>query len=127
MLDDWGINSHTFDLAYRWDLTGYYLEPHVRYYMQSEADFYQRFLTETEYNGGVPTLKEVSADYRLADMDAITFGAKYGWKIGKNKEFSIRADYYMQGSSGDNGFGELASQELYPDSNAMMVTVGYKF
>lgn len=127
MLDDWGITSHTFDLAYRWNLEGFYLEPHVRYYMQSEADFYQRFLTETEYNSGTPTLKEASADYRLADMDAMTLGAKYGWKIDKNREFSIRADYYMQTSSGENGFGELLSQELYPDSNAMMVTVGYKF
>ena len=127
MLDDWGINSHTFDFRYRWQLGDSYLEPHIRYYLQSEADFYKRYITENEYNGGTPTFQEASADERLSDMDALTVGVKYGYKIGKDQEINMRAEYYMQGHSGDNGFGKLASQDLYPDSNALIFQIGYSF
>jgi len=127
MLDDWGINSHTFDFRYRWNQSSYYLEPHLRYYMQSEADFYKRYLGSGEYNGGNPNLKEVSADYRLGDLDAITVGMKFGWKLEDDNEFNVRAEYYMQSSSGDDGFGQLASQELYPDTDAIILQFGYSF
>ena len=127
MLDDWGINSHTIDLRYRWALGDSYLEPHFRYYMQSEADFYKRYLTSTEYNAGSPTITEASSDERLSEMDAITVGLKYGYKISKDKEINVRAEYYMQSHSGDNGFGKLASQDLYPDSDAIILQVGYSF
>ena len=40
MTDDWKIDSHTVELRYRWDLGSFDLQPHVRYYMQSAADFY---------------------------------------------------------------------------------------
>lgn len=127
MIDDWGINSHTFDFRYRWQLGDSYLEPHLRYYLQSEADFYKRYLTEDEYNNGTPIIQEASADERLSDMDAITVGLKYGYKVSKDQELTMRAEYYMQSHSGDNGFGKLASQDLYPDSNAIIFQIGYSF
>ncbi len=127
MFDDWGLTSHTFDLAYRWDFGGSYLEPHVRYYLQSEADFYKRYLTQAEYNGGAPALQEASADYRLGEMDAISIGAKYAWRTASDNEFSVRLEYYMQRSKGEAGFGLLQQQELYPNTDALMLTVGYKF
>ena len=127
MLDDWGINSHTFDLRYRWQLGDAYLEPHLRYYLQSEADFYKRYLTGDEYNNGTPTIQEASADERLSEMDAITVGLKYGYKLSKDQELNLRAEYYMQSHTGDNGFGKLASQDLYPDSNAIIFQIGYSF
>jgi hypothetical protein len=128
MLDDWGINSHTIALRYRWALGDSYLEPHLRYYMQSEADFYKRYLTSTEYNsGGAPTITEASSDERLSEMDAVTVGLKYGYKISKDKEINFRAEYYMQSHGGDNGFGKLTSQDLYPDSDTIILQVGYSF
>lgn len=127
MIDDWGINSHTLDFRYRWNLGDAYLEPHLRYYMQSEADFYKRYLTSTEYNGGSPTITEASSDERLSEMNAFTVGLKYGYKLSKDQELNFRAEYYMQSHSGDNGFGKLASQDLYPDSNAIIFQVGYSF
>lgn len=125
MLDDWGITSHTLDFRYRWQLGDSYLEPHLRYYMQSEADFYKRYLTSDEYTAN--SVKEASSDERLSDMSAYTVGLKYGYKLSKTKEFNVRAEYYMQNHSGDNGFGQLASQDLYPDSNAIIFQVGYSF
>lgn len=127
MVDDWGITSHTFDFRYRWQLGDAYLEPHLRYYMQSEADFYTPYLTTTEYNTGSPKLNEASSDERLSDMSAYTVGLKYGYTFSDNQEFNIRAEYYMQRHSGDNGFGKLTKQDLYPDSNAIIFQVGYSF
>ena len=127
MVDDWGITSHTFDMTYRWQLGNNYLEPHLRYYMQSEADFYQRYITSTEYNSGVPTIQDASADYRLGELDTWTLGLKYGYRLDKDRELSVRLEYYQQTNTGDSGIGKLADQELYPDNDAIMVQLGYSF
>lgn len=127
LLDDWGINSHTLDFKYRFTFGSSYLEPHLRYYMQSEADFYKRYIDATDYNGGVPTFTEASSDERLSDMTAATVGLKYGQMLSNGHEFSIRGEYYMQAHNGDAGYGALASQELYPDSDAMMLQFTYAF
>jgi hypothetical protein len=127
MLDDWGVTSHTLEAAYQWHFASSYIEPFARYYMQGEADFYQRYVTDAEYNSGSPTLKEASSDYRLGELDAITVGAKYAWSMGDGDIANVRLAYYMQSSSGDAGPGKLASQELYPDTNALIMTFGYSF
>jgi len=127
MLDDWGINSHTFDFRYRWQLGSSYLEPHLRYYLQSEADFFKRYITETEYNSGSPTLTEATADYRLGDLEGMTVGLKYGHKLDNDHEFNMRVEYYLQSNSGDNGIGLLKDQDLYPDTKALIFQVGYSF
>ncbi|AOY89855.1 hypothetical protein BKP64_17710 [Marinobacter salinus] len=127
MVDDWGITSHTVDLKYRWKLDKSYLEPHFRYYLQSEADFYKRYLTATEYNGGTPVLSEASADYRLGELTGLTFGAKWGYRFDEDRELAIRAEYMIQTNDGDEGFGKLASQDLYPDTNAMWLQLSYSF
>ena len=68
--DDWGIDSHTVDLTYRWNFgSGKFLKPHLRYYNQSAADFYRRYLVD-----GEPLPDHASADYRLGDMHAMTYG-----------------------------------------------------
>ncbi|HFC53648.1 MAG TPA: DUF3570 domain-containing protein [Gammaproteobacteria bacterium] len=71
--DDWGIGSHTIDYRHRRNLSaGQYLEPHLRLYTQSAADFFYHSLPygpEPEY---------ASADYRLDKINSITLGAKYG-------------------------------------------------
>jgi hypothetical protein len=127
MLDDWGITSHTVELKYRYGMGRSYLEPHVRVYLQSEADFYKRYLTSTEYNGGTPVVQEATADYRLGEMLSSTLGLKWGYQMTENNEVSIRAEYMKQTSKGDDGIGVLASQELYPDTDAYWLQLGYTF
>ncbi len=127
MVDDWGITSHTVDLKYRWKMNKSYLEPHFRYYLQSEADFYKRYLTTAEYNGGTPTISEASADYRVGELTGLTFGAKWGYRFDEDRELAIRAEYMIQTSDGDKGIGKLASQDLYPDTNAMWLQLSYSF
>jgi hypothetical protein len=47
--DDWGITSHTGELHYRLNFAkGRYFQPNVRWYHQTEADFYRRWLVEGE-------------------------------------------------------------------------------
>jgi len=95
--------------------------------MQSEADFYKRYITKTEYNAGSPTLTEATSDYRLGDLDGMTVGLKFGHKRDNDHEFNMRVEYYLQSNSGDSGIGLLKDQDLYPDTKALIFQVGYSF
>lgn len=123
MFDDWGVTSNTVDLKYRFRFEKQYFEPQFRWYKQTKADFYHRYLTSTNYQ----TLDYASADYRLGDLTTITMGFRYGYQFDDNTEFYTRFSVYRQTNTGDEGFGELTSQELYPETTATMLTLGYKF
>jgi hypothetical protein len=117
--DDWGLKSNTFELRYRINTSAKsYWQPHLRYYVQSEVDFYQYFLLD---GAALPTY--ATADYRLGDMDAITLGLKYGYQ-----DWSVAFEYYLQMmDEPDNKFGELNNQELAPDVEAFMLRFSYDF
>jgi len=126
MTDDWGIHSHTVEARYHWNFSKHAsLEPQVRYYTQTAADFYKTLLV----NGR--TLPEfASADYRLAKMNTWTVGAKYTWLGNSGHEYSVRAAYYTQTADNSpgsnigvlNGYSELA-----PSLKAVIAQFGVKF
>ncbi|NJN64164.1 MAG: DUF3570 domain-containing protein [Acidobacteria bacterium] len=124
--DDWGIRSHTLDARYRWFVDqGWYLQPHLRYYTQSAADFYALYLADNE---SVPI--HASADYRLAEFDAFTYGAKIGFRPGgSGDEWSLRLEYYTQSgvSPPARGPGLPAGDDLIPSVDALIVQAGYSF
>jgi hypothetical protein len=123
--DDWGIRSHTVALRYRWMLGAqHYFEPHIRYYDQSEADFYRRFLSEGE---AIP--EHLSADYRLGDLNGITLGVKYGTTFNDGRALSLRLEYYLQSNDDTEGFapGILSGLDLYPDVEAIIMQFSYNF
>jgi hypothetical protein len=124
MDDDWGLQSQTAEARYRWNINDRsYLEPHLRWYTQSAADFYRTVLFAGD------TLPEfATADYRLADLDAYTIGAKYGLRTNKG-EFSVRLEYYQQSPTESPGsaVGDLAAFDLTPDMKAVIVQFGYQF
>ena len=125
MTDDWEIDSHTIDLRYRWPMgSNSYLEPHFRYYTQTEAEFYRLSLID-----GAALPMYASSDYRLGNFDAITLGVKYGWKTRNDNDMSIRAELYQQSGSipGDQIIGNQAGRDNYPDLNAVIVQFGYRF
>jgi len=123
--DDWGITSHTFDVRYRFEIGGgHYLQPHVRYYTQTEADFYQPFLLDSEDE----SVTEASADYRLGELVTTTFGLLYGIEFSKTQEFTFRAELMNQSvDEPSNKFGALNSQDLSTDLDAYILQVGYSF
>ena len=125
MTDDWEIDSHTIDLRYRWPLANNsYLEPHLRYYTQTEAEFYRLSLID-----GAALPVYASSDYRLGDFDAITLGVKYGWKTRNDNDMSVRAELYQQTGTIPSGqiIGNQAGRDNYPDLNAVIVQFSYRF
>ncbi len=113
MSDDWGITSHTLDVKYRFQFdNGWFLQPHVRWYEQGEADFYRESVSAADLN----TLDEVSADYRLGNLTDTTYGVKLGKQWKNNQQWSFRVESFQQ--SGDSDASEL---------DALITQVGYTF
>ncbi len=126
MTDDWGVDSHTLDLRYRWRLRRVYLQPHVRYYTQTAAEFYRGVLLDTDLT---PALIEASADFRLSELKGLTYGLKLGWPQGREREWSVRLEYYTQSSRTppETQVGSLAGLYEDPTVDSLIVQVGYRF
>lgn len=125
MTDDWGIASNTIDARLRWPIgEAYFIEPQLRYYTQTEADFYRSSLRADE-----PLPEYASADFRLGSFDAITLGFKLGGTTQSGSEWSTRLEYYMQSGEipSEQIIGNQALREQYPDLNAVIVQFGYRF
>jgi Protein of unknown function (DUF3570) len=124
MTDDWGIDSRTIETHYRWNINDHsFLEPHLRYYTQTAADFYHTVLFAGD---ALPAF--ASADYRLADLNAYTVGLKYGHDTAGG-EFAVRLEYYRQDGTPSPGsaVGELANYELIQPLAAAIVQFDYRF
>jgi hypothetical protein len=122
--DDWDIASHTVDARYRFELGGgHYLQPHLRYYQQSAADFYRQTLTDGEES----TLQYASADYRLGELTTQTLGLKYGREFDNGAEWNIRAELMQQSGKtrSEDAVGKLQNQDLFPDMDAYIVNAGF--
>ncbi|MFK7817069.1 MAG: DUF3570 domain-containing protein [Gammaproteobacteria bacterium] len=66
--DDWNVRSHTLDLGlHKVTESGWAFDTSIRYYTQTQADFYEPFYTEARADG------EYSSDYRLSPYGAISF------------------------------------------------------
>ncbi len=121
--DDWGIDAHTLELNYRYELGGgRYLMPHIRAYTQTAADFHRYFLVQGE---ALPSA--ASADLRLGAMDGRTLGLKYAVPAAHGGELSLRVEWLQQSGEGHpaEAFGTLRSYDLYPTLNAYIVQFGY--
>ncbi|MCW8855494.1 MAG: DUF3570 domain-containing protein, partial [Gammaproteobacteria bacterium] len=127
--DDWDVNSHTVDLNYRYELNGgSYLQPHLRYYTQSAAEFFAHNILDTQ----VATTQYASSDYRLGELNTTTIGLKFAMPMKGNSEFSIRAESIVQSYSKVNSSigtltGDAGSQDIVPDLDAFIIQVGYSF
>ncbi len=100
------------------------MEPHLRYYTQTAADFYRFSLLD-----GEPLPAYASADVRLAELDGITLGLKYGRQTVSGSEWNVRVELYQQSGSvpGDQIIGNQARREQFPDLDAVIVQFGYRF
>ena len=95
--DDWDIKSHTLDYAHRFTFASiHYLEPRIRLYTQSKAEFYQNSFFSPN-DGTAPDLPEfLSADYRLDDMSSGTVGLTYGVNFRNDSDLRTRLEYIHQ-------------------------------
>jgi hypothetical protein len=87
--DDWGIDSHTVDggLYYNFD-DEVIINPSLRYYNQSEADFY----SSGNFNGE----KYGSSDERLSDFSAMTYKLQATYNYNYDWSYNIGINYYDQ-------------------------------
>lgn len=121
--DDWGIRANTADLHYRLELgKGSYLQPHLRYSVQSAANFYVHSLTNTD-----PVPAYASADYRLGDLTTATVGIKFGMPVSSHSELSLRLESITQ--SGDShpadAIGIQKNYDLFPTIKTAIAQITY--
>ncbi|HEY0938565.1 MAG TPA: DUF3570 domain-containing protein [Steroidobacter sp.] len=125
MTDDWGIDSNTGEVRLRWPVgEASYIEPQLRYYMQSQADFYHSSLVQ-----GAALPAYASADFRLGEFDAVTVGLKVGHRTAGGNEWSARVEYYQQSGTiaREQLIGNQFGREQYPDLKAVIAQFGYRF
>jgi hypothetical protein len=131
MSDDWGVRSDTAQLHLRWSLSNRvrYIEPTVRWYHQTAADFFTPFILATQQ----PSTDYQSSDSRLAEFRAMTYGVKYAQKLPglgsrAESEINIRAEYYQQTLDVRTPVpGALQGLDLYPGVKAVLVQIGWRF
>ena len=130
MQDDWGIHSDTAQAHVHFSFADrqQYLEPSIRWYRQSAADFYMPWLTEQK-----PATGFEASDSRLGAFHAFTYGLKYAYKLSSGaglagSEFSVRLEYYQQIQ--DHRLAApvlLQNLDLYPGLKAILVQFGWRF
>ncbi|MCA3043646.1 MAG: DUF3570 domain-containing protein [Rhodocyclaceae bacterium] len=118
--DDWGIRSHT--LAGTWLQTineTWQVEGGLRYYSQSQADFYRREITQRP----IPTIS--SSDQRLAGFGAFEPSIKVIAKVGDHVSVDLSFSRYMQRGTWKLG----GSQGEYDPLSARLINAGllYRF
>jgi hypothetical protein len=91
--DDWGITAHSLDLAWYQTLPwGVDVVPRLRWYTQSQADFYQPYYNAAQSNG------LYSSDYRLSPFGALSesLGVYKGWR---GWDLSLKYEHYDSGKA----------------------------
>lgn len=123
--DDYGIRSHTLELAWFQSIgERLIVRPAVRYYRQGAADFYRLSLDGSSIVPGAFTTGSgpfYSADYRLSEMDTATLGMKVIWTV-RPERLTLDAAverYTMRGRDGKT------PKDAYAD--AAVITVGANF
>ncbi len=95
--DNWGINSHTFEVSLHADVSKRFsLVPFVRYYDQTHANFYKPYNTK-DFTFSKDSY--ATNDERLSDLSTITYGLGVIGKI--NKSLSANA-YFTHQSQNNN-------------------------
>jgi hypothetical protein len=131
MSDTWGINSDTAQLRVRWwnPSRDQYLEPTLRGYRQTAADFFKAWIPSSEST----EIPYVSSDFRLGAFRALTYGVKYGLNLSnefgrQSSEFTVRVEYYRQTMEDTSpGTGALLGLNLYPGLQAILVQFGFSY
>lgn len=102
--DDWGIDSHTLELAWYQSLSNSFrVSPRLRYYSQGQADFY------VDTDSGVRE-GDQSSDFRLSTYGALGYGlgaeyieSDYSLSIYVER-YESRADYGLESYTKANPF-----------------------
>ena len=100
-----------------------FLQPHVRAYTQTRADFFHLGLDQT-----TPLPAYASSDSRLGELHTMTAGATYGFATtGYPGEFTLRIEYIHQWgeNTGAQAPGVQYSSDIDPPLDMATVHLGY--
>ena len=103
-IDDWEITSHTVELAWYQNLFRFLrVIPGIRYYTQSQADFYAPWFDVAPADGFA------SSDYRLSPYGALSYRIRAEtlfttWRL----DWRAALSYERYMSSGDLAVSEVA-------------------
>jgi hypothetical protein len=123
--DTFGVDAHTLMLGWNQRLGSHViLEAAVRFYTQSEADFYYYNLDGTPIMpiGGAPNPAGpfYSSDYRLSELRTANYGLKAIWNLNDRWQFNAQLDHYeMEGTDG------VTPASAYP--SATIFSAGARF
>ncbi len=127
--DSFGVTSHTGTLRWLQSLgDDFVLEPSVRYYRQSAADFYHYNLDAagivTAYDPatgetGTGSAPYYSSDYRLSRLNSVDLGIKLTWRLSSRVSADVAYDRYTT-----RGLDHITPQDVY--SKARILTAGLK-
>lgn len=122
--DSWGIKALTFALSEHVPVgRSSYVEPVVRWYHQTAADFFRHFVYLDE-----PTPETVSADSRLSRFGAWTLGLRGGVHLTDTVELYGSGERYWQyGLHFDRTLpGNLATTDLFAGSRSFSLVAGLR-
>ncbi|MBD9356880.1 DUF3570 domain-containing protein [Methylomonas albis] len=114
--DDWSINSHTVELKWYQSLPfGITVTPGLRYYSQSQADFFAPYFLAPRADG------HYSSDFRLADFGSLSGSIAFSKQLSKGIKLEAGVEYYTRQSDLKLGGGNDTS---YADYSYYMVHAG---
>lgn len=118
--DSWGIHSNTLKLAWHQTLShGWKITPSIRYYDQSQADFYLPF----SYIG--PPSNLYSSDYRLSPFGSISGGLRIDKTFG-GWQFALMYEYYRSGARYSLNHVDVEDPALV-DFQVLSASINYSF
>ncbi len=118
--DDADLDAHTLSLQWFQKISDQViLEPLVRYYRQSAANYYHHDLNLT---GIIPDRETIgrapyfSSDHRLSNMETFAWGAKLIYFFSEDLEFNLKLQRYDMA-----GLDPLTHPSVYSDANILTV------
>lgn len=125
--DDWGINAHTFELAWGQPLgKGWTITPRFRYYTQSAADFYRPFFL---FKQAVPEnfnqfpIQDFSSDHRLSGYGALSGGVTISKQFAKGVDLQAGFEYYTHQGGLKLGAGD---EESFANFSSYLINASLK-
>jgi hypothetical protein len=122
--DTFGIRAHTFDAEYVQPLRhGWTVTPLLRFYSQSEADFYVAVGSTEKADPTIPTTPPAGAvyyseDQRMSAFGAITLGLKVSKQLNPDWLVDVQYEEYEQRSkwglngNGDSGLAPFGARSI---------------
>ncbi|MFI3185203.1 MAG: DUF3570 domain-containing protein [Methylococcaceae bacterium] len=109
--DDWGIDSHTLELQWFQSIPGgVTVTPRLRYYSQSQADFFSPYFLAPRADGNY------SSDFRLSAFGDLSSGLTVSKEFARGIRLELGAEYVTHSGSlklGGGGVGDYADFNYY--------------